>query len=54
MAPFIPGVLTRKDRPDVAIDFDVHYFIQTLDREPKVFGWVSGDEQALLRKHGIV
>ncbi|MDF2621981.1 MAG: hypothetical protein K0S00_4640 [Xanthobacteraceae bacterium] len=44
----------RKDRPDVAIDFDVHYLVQALDGEPKVFGWVSGDEQALLRKHGIL
>lgn len=44
----------RKGQPDVAIDFDVHYFVQTLDGEPKVFGWVSGDEQALLRKHGII
>ena len=43
----------RNDRPDVTIDFDVHYLIQMLDGEPKVFGWVSGDEQALLRKHGI-
>jgi hypothetical protein len=44
----------RKNQPDVAIDFDVHYFVQALDEEPKVFGWVSGDEQALLKKHGIV
>jgi hypothetical protein len=44
----------RKDQPDVAIDFDVHYFVQQLDGEPKVFGWVSGDEQALLRKHGVI
>lgn len=44
----------RKDRPDAAIDFDVHYFVQKLDEEPKVFGWVSGDEQALLRKHDII
>ncbi len=44
----------RSGRPDVAIDFDVHYFVQTLDGEPKVFGWVSGDEQALLRTHGIL
>ena len=44
----------RKDRPDVAIDFDVHYFVQVLDGVPKVFGWVAGDEQALLRQHGIV
>jgi hypothetical protein len=44
----------RKDQPDVAIGFDVHYFVQELNGEPKVFGWVSGDEQALLRKHGII
>ena len=44
---------TRKDQPDVAIDFEVHYLVQQLDGEPKVFGWVSGDEDALLRAHGI-
>jgi hypothetical protein len=44
----------RKDQPVVAIDFDVHYFVQKLDGEPKVFGWVSGDEQALLKEHGII
>ena len=44
----------RADRPDVAIDFEVHYLVQKLAEEAKVFGWVSGDEQALLRKHGIV
>ncbi|HTI67737.1 MAG TPA: nuclear transport factor 2 family protein [Caulobacteraceae bacterium] len=43
-----------KDRPDVVIDFDVHYFVQQLDDVAKVFGWVSGDEQALLRKHGVI
>jgi hypothetical protein len=35
------------------IDFEVHYLVQKLDGEAKVFGWVSGDEQALLKKHGI-
>lgn len=44
----------REGRADVAIDFDVHYLVQKLDGEPKVFGWVAGDEQALLRQHGIV
>jgi hypothetical protein len=44
----------REGQPDVAIDFDIHYFMQDLDGGPKVFGWVSGDEQALLRKHGII
>ncbi len=43
----------RKGSRDVAIDFDVSYLIQTLNDDPKIFGWVSGDEQALLKKHGI-
>ena len=43
----------RKDQPDVTIEFEVHYFVQKLGGEPKVFGWVSGDEQALLKKYGI-
>jgi hypothetical protein len=44
----------RQDQPDMTINFDVHYFVQKLDGEPKVFGWVSGDEQALLRKQDII
>ena len=44
----------RNDKPDVTIDFDVHYLVQQLGAEPKVFGWVSGDEQAALKEHGIV
>ncbi|MFT3718218.1 nuclear transport factor 2 family protein [Pseudorhodoferax sp.] len=44
----------RGAAPDVAIDFDVHYLVQLHDGEPRIFGWVSGDEQALLRQHGIL
>jgi len=44
----------RNSRPDIAIDFDVHYLVQQLGTEPKVFGWVSGDEQAVLKEHGII
>lgn len=44
----------RQDQADVAIDFDVHYLVQKLDGGPKIFGWVSGDEQALLRKYGVI
>jgi hypothetical protein len=44
----------RNDKPDVTIDFDVHYLVQQLGAEPKVFGWVSGDEQAVLKEHGII
>jgi hypothetical protein len=44
----------HKDQSDLATDFDVHYFVQTLAGASKVFGWVSGDEQALLRKYGVI
>ena len=44
----------RTGQPDVTIDFEVHYLVQQLNGAPKVFGWVSGDEEALLREHGIV
>ena len=44
----------RRDQAEVAIDFDVHYLVQSQGGKPKVFGWVSGDEQALLKKHGII
>jgi hypothetical protein len=47
------AVYDRGAQPDVAIDFDVHYLMQLLDATPKVFGWISGDEQATLREHGI-
>ncbi|TIU61929.1 MAG: nuclear transport factor 2 family protein [Mesorhizobium sp.] len=47
------SIYAQKDRPDVTIDFDVHYLVQKLDGEPKVFGWVSSDEREVLRKHGI-
>ncbi|SSW70021.1 DUF4440 domain-containing protein [Achromobacter agilis] len=44
----------RKGQPDTTIDFDVHYLVQQLGDEAKVFGWISGDEQAVLKQHGIV
>lgn len=43
----------RNDQPDVTIEFEVQYFVQTLNETPRVFGWVVGDEQALLRAHGL-
>jgi hypothetical protein len=48
------AIYARRDAPDISIDFDVHYLVQKLNGAPKIFGWVSGDEQALLKEHGIV
>lgn len=44
----------REGRDDVAIDFEVHYLMQVLSGEPKVFGWVAGNEQEVLKQYGIV
>jgi hypothetical protein len=49
----LESIFARKGQTDVTIDFDVHYLVQKLAGEPKIFGWVSGDEQEVLRKHGI-
>lgn len=48
------AIYARQDQPDAIIEFDVHYLIQRLEAEPKVFGWISGDEQAVLKQHGII
>lgn len=36
-----------------SIDFDVIYFVQTL-ADPKIFAYITGDEQNELREHGLV
>lgn len=44
----------RKAATGVTIDFDVHYLVQEIGGEAQVFGWVAGDEEALLKEHGII
>ncbi|MDF3854627.1 DUF4440 domain-containing protein [Paracoccus sp. P2] len=48
------AVYDRGKAPDVTIDFEVHYLVQILDGTPRVFGWVTGDEEALLKQRGIL
>ena len=38
----------------VAIDFTVTYFLATQEGTFKIFGFVSGDEMAAYRQHGLV
>jgi hypothetical protein len=35
------------------IDFDIFYFIQMADATPKIFAYITGDEQRALRNHGL-
>lgn len=44
----------REAHSTVTIDFAVHYLVQSLAAGPRVFGWIPGDEQALLKAHGIL
>lgn len=48
------AVYDRSGEPDISIDFEVHYLVQQLEGTPKIFGWVSGDEPAVLRGHGVI
>ena len=48
------AVYERPSRSDVALDFDVHYLVQFPETgDAKIFGWVAGDEESELAKHGI-
>lgn len=44
----------RDDLPETVIAFDVHYLVQYLDGIARVFGWITGDEQATLRENGVI
>jgi hypothetical protein len=48
------AVYDRGDYPDISIGFDVHYLIQQVQETPKIFGWISGNEQDVLKEHGII
>lgn len=42
------------DTPNITIDFEVHYLMQDLGGKPQIFGWISGDEQKLLKEYGVI
>ena len=44
----------RQDGDEVRIEFDVIYFLQVRDGQPKIFAYVTGEEQQVLRDHGLL
>ncbi|MCK1638178.1 nuclear transport factor 2 family protein [Bradyrhizobium sp. 157] len=48
------AIYDRGSEVDVSIDFEVHYLVQQLEDTPKIFEWVSADERAVLKEHGII
>ena len=47
--------LTRAEKRET-IEFDVIYFVQILndDETPKIFAYITGDEQRVMREHGLI
>ncbi len=44
----------KKDGTPVLIDFDVIYLLEDTTGQPKIFGYVTGDEQQVLRESGLI
>jgi hypothetical protein len=44
----------EKQGKPMSIDFDVTYALRVADDGPKIFAFVTGDEQKVLREHGLL
>jgi hypothetical protein len=44
----------KKSGDAVAIDFDVIYLMRVADPHPEIFAYIAGDEQKVLREHGVI
>lgn len=43
-----------KDKAPGTIEFDVHYLLQLQQDQPKIFAYITGDEQQALKDHGLI
>jgi hypothetical protein len=48
------ALFDRQGGNEEKVDFDVVYFVQTLDDGPKIFAYVTGDEQQILQERGLI
>jgi hypothetical protein len=44
----------KQDGSEERIDFNVIYLVQTIGEKPKIFGYITGDEQQLYREKGLI
>jgi hypothetical protein len=44
----------KKDGKKVQIEFDVIYLLQLIGDTPKIFAYITGDEQKVLKEHGLI
>jgi hypothetical protein len=43
-----------KNDTEIRIEFDVIYFLQVTGDKPRIFAYITGDEQKTLREHGLI
>lgn len=44
----------NKDNTDLSIEFDVIYFLQHRENQFKIFAYITGDEDQVMREHGLI
>lgn len=44
----------KTDNSKRSIEFENIYFTQTKENQHKVFAWITGDEQTVLKEHGLI
>lgn len=44
----------KEDGTGTSIDFDVIYLLQTAGEEPRIFGYITGDEQKAYEEMGLI
>ncbi|MDF2663523.1 MAG: hypothetical protein K0Q94_6314 [Paenibacillus sp.] len=44
----------RKDGKEIKIDFNETYLLHWIGNTPKIFAYIAGNEQGLLKQHGLI
>lgn len=44
----------KKNKSAGNIEFDVIYFVQTKGKQNKIFAYITGDEQTVLKENGLI
>lgn len=44
----------RKDGKEGVIDFELYYFLAKQENAYRIFAYISGDEQGVMKEHGLI
>lgn len=48
------SIYEKKDTSKGTIEFDVYYLLQLQQEQPKIFAYITGNEQKALKEHGLI